>query len=153
MPSFKTTCRQQYFSNKKCMRIKRRPTFGPQIIVPYDPYNPALRNLTIIDFPQNPTIRIDDPMDASFSVGNTYLAYVNRGLVFMVGNMFHRVGNPARDTLSNRSDHPLIIEGARHFLGYDAVTDCYKMIRFTDIVGEVPGTQIHRYTIGSDQRD
>ncbi|MCH79808.1 hypothetical protein A2U01_0000565, partial [Trifolium medium] len=150
-PSFKTTCRQQCFSNKKRMLIKRRPTFGPQIIVPYenDMHNPEISSLTIIEFPQNPTIRIDD--DARFFIGDTALGSVIRGLVFLLGHTYHQVGNPVTQTLSNRSQLPLIEDpNASHFLGFDAFSNCYKVVRFRNIGGGA-GTVIHCFTVGSDR--
>jgi hypothetical protein len=145
--------RPHYFSNKNRMPIKRRLTFGPQIIDPYenDMHNPELSSLAIIEFRQIPIIRINDPMDAGLYIGDTCLAYGIRGLVFLLGREYHQVGNPVVRKLSNQSQRPIIIEdpSANQFLGYDALRNKYKVIRFMNLEDEEDeGTVIHCFTIG-----
>ncbi|GAU22949.1 hypothetical protein TSUD_326780 [Trifolium subterraneum] len=90
-PSFKRRCKQpiDYSSNKNRMSIKRRHAFSTRIVVPYeymsmhDP-DENIVALTIIQFPGNPRSRIDNPMQAGFEIGHTYLASIVRGFVFLV---------------------------------------------------------------------
>jgi hypothetical protein len=84
-------------------------------------------------------------MESGFSIGNTSLTFVIRGLTFLVGNIFHRVCNPITRSLSDPSETLII------FYSGEFVRNRYKIARFLDIKEEVNGTQIDVFTIGVDQ--
>jgi F-box interacting protein len=157
-PSFKPIYRKP--SNKDCMLIKWRQTITPQIIVPYDYYDynqdEEFIALTIIHFPENPRNTISNPMEDGFPIGalgGECLNSVIRGLVFVVGRTYYRVGNPTIRSISPVTQHPTMLDSdlflVKYSMGYDDILNLYKIVRFLSLNNRA-GTVIHAFTIGVD---